>query len=513
MRPLLRLHTTLAGGRLGTFGVPAVCLFAIVIIAAMSFRASEPRDYPSVSTIWLAIMAVSGIAVMLLLIPGTLSKAINRDFKNGMIDSHRLTPMSNLRIILGYIVGPPCQMFMLYVVTLILGSYFATSTAAPFSAGAMVAGWWTMHGFLILAALMLASFVGALAIAGGGKSQAMGLLLALGVLGGWLLVMFVPGLALVAGVLSGNVFANALNAGVIGDEGTVVIVGALSHIALTVLFIEAASRRLRTPDCPLFNMTSSLILATIWAVALVLGMEFAWRYGLLGRTEPEVLFIRVVASISVFVLIAQTALLAAATTRCRCDSANALAMPYSRGRHVVAQLMPLWVGLLAAAILIVLYEITPAGLQSRTFHQVARDPVRLGAMVLALCASFWLDANWIYIAKLRGKSVGWAIGLSALLLKILPVLAEAAQSAASDAMRHRGATAGHASGLLAGFSPIGTMLACNMKNGSYWPGLAVQVFLAIGAAVLARDVRRRTFATLAPPLIPPSGSGPPRSFA
>ncbi|MBN2445721.1 MAG: hypothetical protein JXO22_03295 [Phycisphaerae bacterium] len=514
MLALLRLHLKMAGGPFGILVIPGICVVGAALIAFMSFRAVPPSDYPSVSSTWLAIMTIGGGGVLLLLVPNTLASAVSRDFKCGMIHSHRLTPMSSVQIILGYLAGAPGQMLMLYVGTLILGTYFAASSSIPLTVGIVVGGWWSMQVCLMLLALMLSSFILATSIASGGKSQGFGILFVVALGAGWLMVMFVPGLALILGVLGGQVFLGVMRMGGLTGNGIIIATGALFHVTLAILFIEAASRRLRAPDRPLLNIPSSLIFCLIWLAALILGMHFTFRYSLTGPPDDSQHLVQVIASVAVFMLVGQTVLVAAAAVIAGTDEARAIGVPYSHNQRAIARLMPLCVGLMAAVTLFTLYDLTPPQLQTAPFRETSRSIWRMGAMGLALLASAVLDGSWIYIARLRGKSVVWAIGLSTTLLKILPLLAEAAEAIADEVVRGDNTSVArtYMPGLVAGASPIGTMMAFNMKDGHPWPGLIIQVALAIVAVALACRVRG-AFVPASRQITPPSASAPPRLSA
>jgi len=167
LNPLFWLHLRI-GGSARTNVIIAIAFTAVVIVFAsislyVAGMEAGPRGaaqaYARVNAVWLVIMTVAQGVFLLLLAPSAIRRAVQRDFDSGMIESHRLSPMSNLKIVLGYVTGAPIQALMLYALSLVFGSYFATRYALSTGLGGAIglrvtlSAWCFAQGGMLVLAL------------------------------------------------------------------------------------------------------------------------------------------------------------------------------------------------------------------------------------------------------------------------------------------------------------------------------------------------------------------------
>lgn len=485
-RTLTSAYFQLAGGWRQSLLIAGVYLALAVVAAVASYRAAGPTSPGSVSSTWLVVISVAQGALLLIVAPGAVRRAVLRDFQTGMIESHRLTPLSGLSLVLGYLTGPPAQAALLFGAGILLGSYFASDYGASLGiAGGAVGGWCVSQLFLLPLALMITALVLLIALATAGRANLMVPLVIIGILGGWMVVPTIPGLALLLGVLGGGWFISFLTRGGPATRAASALGWAvLLQAGMAAVFIAAASRKVRAPGRPAFGVRLGLVLLALAALTLLLGIalyaDFAWIFD-----GYDALTWQWLCSSIAFALVALVPLIGAAAerhARDRSASAAGGAVPALRA----LDLLP---ALLAAATLLVMGLMLPDTL--RPGWDRNRVP-----LAVALLASFWFDYQCVYWARtrlwgpVRALTIAW-------LVKLAPLLGEGTLLFATKLV--------DASAVidlrLAGLSPLGTMLLI-IVPGSVLPGVLAQVILAALATALGRRARRAVAPTRSQPAAP-----------
>ena len=277
LNPFYWLHLRISGS--ARTNVVIVSVFAAVIIAfySISFSIVDRNDAPSLNGTWLMIMTLAQAAFLLLLGPAAVRRAVQRDFDNGMIESHRLTPMSNLKVVLGYLSGAPVQAEMLYAVSLLFGIYFASRYALSPGLGGVVGLQATLlgvcfaQGCLLMLSLMICSMILLSALATRGKANVIGIMVVVCLFGGWMAIAFVPGLSLLLGIMSGTVLFTVITKGQTGGDPSVIAAAALLQLLFSLIALRAACGQLRGLDKPLFSIRLGLLLLLVWGFTLVGG--------------------------------------------------------------------------------------------------------------------------------------------------------------------------------------------------------------------------------------------------
>jgi hypothetical protein len=502
LNPLFWLHLRITGSARTNVTIAVAFTAVVVLFAAISFYVAGmeagPRAagqaYARVNAVWLVIMTVAQGVFLLLLAPSAIRRAVQRDFDSGMIESHRLSPMSNLRIVLGYLTGAPIQALMLYALSLVFGAYFATRYALSAGLGGAIglrvtlAGWCFAQAGMLVLASMVAGLVLLSALATRGKGNVVGLLVLIGILGGWAVIAFVPGLALLTGVLSGSVLIGLLTSGKVSAEPVVILNAAVLQFIFCVIFLAAACDKLRASDRPLFSLRLGLILTLVWGFTLVAGMHAAAEHAWLFSEWRDYAHAQLISSAVAFILVSLFPLIAAAVGLFHRDRAAAFGEPGDSRQHLALKLVPLVLALLTVlCLLLMFWGLDPGQLRSATLRGFERAST-WAAILAAMLFSFWIDFNWIYFLAARGRRIVFSLLIMLALLKGVPL---GLDSLIAYFGRELADLEWAGYGYLSGLSPVGTLMLAPRGGAAVWVGLAFQAVLACAASRLGRGARRR----------------------
>jgi hypothetical protein len=490
LNPLFWLHLRLGSNRRNLVIVPAAFAVLVIGFASFSYYMVEPGDYGAVASVWLGILSAAQAAFLLVVGPSAIRRAVLTDFQTGMIESHRLSPMSSLKIIAGYLTGPPAQATILYATSLVFGTYFAGQYARSFSMagmlGAAVGGWYVLQVSLLFVAFMVATLVLLGALATAGKTSFVAVVVVIGIFGGWAAVSFVPGLALLTGILSGGVLLEFIQSGRFTGDSAVIVLAPMVQFALGATFIRAACRKIRAPEKSLFSIPLSLTLLIIWGFTLVGGFARVPQNPWLFAEFRDLGFAQLICSTAAFLAVGLFALVAAASERFHLDRAVVLGAARSPPRQRALTLVPVLLGVLTLLAMSLMYQWVEPYQKAELVAAFHRAPI-LVAMLIALVLSYWLDYCLVYAAVARGKKILFVLIASVVVLKILPLAADAViESILWEAAHETWAGQGY----LTGLSPIGTLILCRTGGTPMWVGLLAQAVLAGIATGLAGRARR-----------------------
>ncbi len=492
---LTKAHFRLSGGWRQNLLIIGTYVALVVALASAAYCATNPDEYRVVHGTFLILVSVVQGGLVLLVAPSAIRRAVFRDFQSGMIESHRLTPLSGLSLVTGYLTGPTAQAFLLYAVGLPIGGYFAGAYGQSLGIGAVsVVDWYLSQLCLLTLAIMELALVLLVSLATAGRANLMALLVFFGVFVGWGLVRLVPGLALLAGLWSaGRLLMNLLWVPYAGARpGNPAAMGwaMLLQLAIATTLLVAACRKVRAPDRPAFTVRLGLVLLMLAGLTLAAGLYFADSFQ--QRPTPVEPYWEWVASATVFVLVGLLPLSAAAAERQRQD--RRLAWSFSTPPRLCRfDALPLLLTVLSGALM---FAMVP-----RRLELPSAQLSRVGWPVLAVGLSFWTDYCVIYLARSRGRSTFLALVLSWLVLKALPLAIEMGMiliAVLTDSSRV-------SAGWMAGLSPVGTMVltvvGSDSQSDSRWVligGLAVQSVLAGLATLLVHRARDRLLSRLGP---------------
>lgn len=486
--PLFGLHVRLSGGWRVCYLFVVLYLGLIVGFSTLTYRLN-PDDAAQVSSAWLGIVSASQGFFLLLAGPAAIRKAVLRDFQTGMIESHRLSPMSGYKVVLGYLSGPVVVLAALYAASLLAGGYFVTRVALGLTVGQAVGAWWAGQICLLTLALFFCTLVLLGAVASSGKANLVGVIIVISAFGGWAILPLVPGIALIGGVMSGNVLWSFFGGGApkVG-AADVAAYAIIAQLVFAALFIIATARRVRAPERPLFSMPLAFVLAVVTGVVLIAGVALraALNTGPLARSFAETSdWIQVFSGLLMFMIIASVMLTTAALDRFHLDRSALLGDAVSRGAGVARSATPLLLTLMTLAVAFGMLRCMEQGGQLAL--QLC-DPLTLTSVVAALVMSFWVDFHWVYMARANGRNPARALMLSWGILKLSPFVADGLLAWLSSGLGEVTYSMGR--GYFGPISPFGTLLIALMGERSPWIGLGIQGVIAVVFTWLGHRTRR-----------------------
>lgn len=274
--PVWQLQYQLLGGhrRMIIIFVSAVFVLAIAILGTHRLVG---RPFATIGgyVLWF----LTGLQAFVIILSGcnAIYRAVLRDHQSKMIESHRLTPMSNMTLAIGYLFGPTLQTLMLFVV------FTATGAIVSRAAGLPVDAWIYGNFMLLIGAVMAWSFTvfigmrpekpistAPIAVGIAALSVPIGIVPVLGLLTGVYAVIF--GIWIMSGKLS---FTTGAVGGAPGAASTPLIatfVVAGVALAYTMFWIAMAAVKYRRPDLPAINGARGLALLTMSLLTGAIGL-------------------------------------------------------------------------------------------------------------------------------------------------------------------------------------------------------------------------------------------------
>ncbi|MGE0479979.1 MAG: hypothetical protein AB7Q17_05850 [Phycisphaerae bacterium] len=493
--PLFWLNFRLAGAWRSLLTGVGLLSAAVLVFAGISYRMASPGAAAGVSGTWLGIITLAQSAFLLLAAPAAVRKAVLRDFQTGMIESHRLSPMSGLKVVLGYLTGAPVLVYVLYALGLVFGSFFVghytLSVGVPQAAGS----WYFVQGCLVLLSFMICSIILLVALSTSGKTNVVGLLIIGLIFGGWTIVAVVPGLALMTGLMSVDLLfamvSNPRAGGTLTGNPLVLPLAALTQLVFGTIFVLASARKVRYPERAMFSIPLVLTLLATWAATLVLGVALLPAKSNISLGFEEVgAAAQVIGSAIAFMLVALLAVVAAAVELYHVDRAAAFDRTALR-RAIPPLLMPLLLAAAMAGLTLLLatmhrnVDALPAGILTTLQDR----PWRI-ALFCAALLTFWTDLALVYVAVAQGTSVFRRVLIAALVLKVGPLLFDGGAIIAYEQVDRDWTPADLG---FSGGSPVGTYVLSALPAMNPWPGIIMQGVIAGLATWWALSVRKRLF--------------------
>lgn len=475
VNPLVWVQFRLLGGwrRLGW--VCIVCIGGFFVAASALWRITGGGNFSAFCAS--ALNVVAFLLTILLVIGGSnaVHRAVRKDQSTRMMESHRLSPITGVQALIGYLVGPAVQILFLYALGSVVGVYLSSVAKLP------VASWIMAVAYLLIAAVMVwsLSIVHALSTVKGGNPILA--LILVSTMGGFMLVSTVPGLALVLGV---NVwaFAFAQVTGVIGGGVPKDLFMTLAvEFVTTGLWCFAIVRKFRRPDRPPYEVGWGFFFLVIGlltcAIGLMLRRQLSWGS---NQADPGVVFI---ATFLLTLLIGLVPVYGAEF--CRAHGRRNLSPPgmFERPAFVIA----------ATTLMVVAAYVlsTYAWIRLELDFELAFPKLRVWITIGVVALLWFIGSAGVMriLQAARYRGVIMPMALWAFILWGVPPFIEQIRrfslSLASDDPP--------AWSILIGFSPPGAlMVAWSDLNLALWPGLVFQAVVAVGLSWLGvRMMRKR----------------------
>jgi hypothetical protein len=210
-----------------------------------------------------------GLQVLALLIYGSLrvGMAVRSDVKSGVIESHRLMPVSSPSAVLGYLLGAPIQALSLFVVNLLLGAVATSGAGLPLDSWMLSNAILLVFALFIWMIILFFSFrIGPLIIA-----MIFGLLIVLSIMAGNESLILVPAANLLASPLIGHTIFDPRHRPAVD---AVPAAAMFAQLFIAGLYFIAAGRRYRDDEAVGFDPTLGLLLLTAWVALCITGAGF-----------------------------------------------------------------------------------------------------------------------------------------------------------------------------------------------------------------------------------------------
>ena len=139
----------LQGGWRRHLAIVVIYVSVVAGLTAAAYRLEPTLTAGQVSQVWMMILSILQGGILVLVGCSGIRRAVQRDYTTGMIESHRLTPMSGLTAAIGYLIGPNLQTLVLAGCGVVAGLIFS------FVGGTGSADWLMTMGALLWIALVL----------------------------------------------------------------------------------------------------------------------------------------------------------------------------------------------------------------------------------------------------------------------------------------------------------------------------------------------------------------------
>jgi hypothetical protein len=490
--PMWRAQFQLLGGHRRLSAILGVC--AVLLIAGtVAIRRLSPGQPLPVIAGWV-LTFLTGLQVLVVVLGGcnAVYRGMLRDFETKMIESHRLTPMSNTAVALGYLFGSTLQVTSLFVLFAAFGALLSFIASLP------VLNW--VLGNLVLLAGGLALWSAAVFAGMGPQKPFNTAPVVIGVAALSMPIAFVPGAALLF-----NTYTVFVAIRMLTSTGLVVVPAVVMPAAVSLVFalfwLSAAAIKYRRPDLPALNASRGLALL-VWTLMIgTLGVAaLGWVAGAaLGSvSDPDLLPAQWIATMIGGLLLAAIAV--AGAVKCRMLIARGAA-----ARDWSDRISDLLTVVLAALLICLIMAAVGTSTWSKLLGVCAPkcwgDRVVLYAWSYSACACLLalLTVRSLFeLAHTRFKSPK---AFAHLVVMVLWAFPPAVDMFRAEYLREfRG---GAVYSELMGCSPVGTIVATwSQLDARLGPGLVFQLVLAVALIVLAKRVRRR--ASSSDPLIRPA---------
>ncbi len=489
--PLFGLHVRLSTPR-RLITIPIIVIMLCVLGTGSVARMSG-KTIADIAAGTLAFILLGQAIFIAFQASGLIRKALLTDFTSGMIESHRLSPVSGWRLALGYLTGATLPATTLFATGAILGLGYLAPAAGGIGVSyeTLAIPWLSLQVGMLSVGLMIGALALLAGVSSAGKANVIGWLVVGGFVGGYGALIFVPGLGLASGgYLAETIFASFRGGALIGTAQPLFEVALMMMLQLTLaaLFIAAAARKIRAPESPAFAWWNAVAILLVAGAALVIG----------GHTHPydgasrEAVFetldglkMQLLCSTVVWQLVSLLLTNAAVGIQLRRDVASML-VTQRRSRLPVYVVVPVGLTVLACILFSFCLRWDP---------EIAKPLNTDGFLYTALPAvfliGFVLDFVFLYLTRLLNWSITLAIMLLWIVLRGLPLILEGARVAYLEVQEIGLDDEGPAM-VLSGGSPIGTLYYGLFAAGNPWPGLIVQAGLAAAIGGLAAWRLRHT---------------------
>ncbi len=264
---MISVQYHLLGKHARIWGMSVLYGFALVIGFLVMCRIMyEESVTVSADVAQAAAYIIVGIQPLFAILGGSsaIYRAMLRDYETKMFESHRLTPMTNVSVVLGYTFGPTLQIMALLLVSTVFGSVMTLMAGASLPMWLcgnllLMSGAVTIWVLVVFSGMRLAKPISPTPI-----------MVGISILSTSLIVF--PGGGLLCGFYS--IF---LSCWIMSPNNTIspaaVILVCAVNLIFALFWISAAAAKYRRPDLPAMNATRGLAFFVCWLVVSIIGIQ------------------------------------------------------------------------------------------------------------------------------------------------------------------------------------------------------------------------------------------------
>ena len=451
------------------------------VIGGLIYYSYEKSNANSTLTQWTNILLGIEMAIIYFFGCTMISTSVRKDITSGLIESHRLMPVSSLSALVGYIFGPGFTAICLFGATVLLGVATQGMSGNPIKdwlfpsaiAGALGLFLWC---FVIFAAFISKNSFGIIFGVVTGMLSSQGLL-----------VEYLPALNLLFSSVTGNNIYLILHR-VPHWSGSTLAWSLLAQATFATIFLCAAMRKYRRDDRPAFSLPLAIALLLAWVVFSLIGFHFAGEISLqsivYGRNRmPQNAVLKefsnhLIGTIFSSLLLGMIAMYT--TARAESDYQRTLDTTGVKPSHKPVALFI--VALLTTGIVMVLF--VDIKLLKTNFSTAPDIITRLTVVSGVVAATFFLAIGYLMWLMMKfDKKIFMVLAPYILILWIIPLLIQSVLDAnRSDYAKLKIDT----------FSPIGLLFYIKEPDSEYpLSAIGAQIGITIAIIVLCKMIAHR----------------------
>jgi hypothetical protein len=259
--PLAWVHFQLRGGWKRTFGFTIGGVIVVAVLMMLSVVRSRPGSYSDTMQGWAQGLLLLEAAILILYGAAAIAGAIRNDISGGLIESHRLMPVSASRAVFGYLLGGGAPALILAGGVLLLGLFASLAAHVPLDR--WIISQVSLAGLTILIWLMasMGAFVGRF------SGNLLIAFIVVGFFGSNFMFAFFPGLLILVMPSLGRISLSSW-----GQAESLIFVALALQALLAILFFIGAVRRYARDDVSCFGILPALGLLALWCAMSILGI-------------------------------------------------------------------------------------------------------------------------------------------------------------------------------------------------------------------------------------------------
>jgi len=364
----------------------ALTIGGMIVVGALMMLSVIPSSgagrYSSTMWGWAQGLLVLEAAILVLYGSAVVGSAIRTDITEGMIESHRLMPISAMRAVGGYLLGGGLSALVPACGVIILDLFAALASHVPMDRWLMSQGTLAVLTGTIWLVAAAGSFMGRL------SGNVLVALIVIGFFASHSLFVFLPGLLVLTVPSIAQISLKSW-----GPVDKLIFVALVFQGLLAALFFIAAIRRYARDDVSSFGVLPGLGLVALWCAMSFVGMT-QYQTIHIGRNDLPALATQCICSLSILMLLALVPLANAA----RAARARVVGSPSSR-RHQAWPMIVVAAGsVLALLLTFVLMD---------SSHPFWVKSVQTLVIIATWLAGMRFLLGWVYQAVPRGLVIGF----------------------------------------------------------------------------------------------------------